>query len=571
MTAAPFLLALPCRSLAVSGNALRIEPDPRRLLTGGPRLWIGEDTPAVHLGEAGHVIGILFRRDDAQRVTDRLEPGVCPGLEAAYRLVAEFWGAYLAILRMPGDEWALMSDPSGLFPVYYSRSPTHFVATSEPRLFARVTGESSGVAWNALRRFLAHPELRTQETCLSGVEELVPGTLHVPHENRTQAIWTPSAFFPRAPYPRLADAARGLREIAIHVTGAWAGAFGCVVVAASGGVDSSLICAALSAGAKDFSCATLSTADRSGDERAYVELLANSLGAKWTGRIYDPAGFDPISPASQGLPRPSRRSFVASIDALLADCAHELGADVVFDGNGGDNMFCFLHSAAPVVDRLYAEGPGRGVFETLVAMCRATEADISAMVWASVRRLRRGAAGERPADTRLLVADGSAPADSDLMPSWRELDFGRQTGKRDHLELIMRTRNRIHGLGVGPRRFSPLMSQPVLEFCLGMPTWLWFEGGINRAVVRSALSGLLPPELLARTSKAGPDSFIRRAFDRHRTLLRERLLGGLLDRHGIIDRKEVEQALATDITSRGSIIYRLLDLAEAENWARSWD
>jgi len=156
------------------------------------------------------------------------------------------------------------------------------------------------------------------------------------------------------------------------------------------------------------------------------------------------------------------------------------------------------------------------------------------------------------------------------MPSWRELDFGRQSGKRDHFELIMRTRNRIHGLGVGPRRFSPLMSQPVLEFCLGMPTWLWFEGGINRAIVRTALSGVLPPELLARTSKAGPDSFIRRAFDYHRTILRERLLDGLLERHGIIDRKEVEQALATDIASRDSIIYRLLDLAEAENWARSW-
>ena len=395
MTTAPFILALPCRSVAAPGDSLRIEPEPRRLLTDGPRLWIGEDTPTVDLGEAGHAIGILFRRDGAQRVRDGLETVACSGLEAASQLVAEFWGAYVAILRMPGDELALMSDPSGLFPVYCSRTPTHFLATSDPRLLGPVTGKLSSIAWSALRRFLAHPELRTQETCLSGVEELVPGTLHFPHENRTQPIWTPSAFFPRAPYPHHDDAARQLREIVIEVVGAWAEALGSVAVAASGGVDSSLICAALSEGAKDFSCATLSTADRSGDERAYVALLANSLGAKWTGRIYDPAGFDPISPASQGLPRPSRRSFVGSIDALLADCAHELGADFVLDGNGGDNMFCFLHSAAPVVDRLYAEGPGRGVFETLVAMCRVTEADISTMVRASIRRLRRGAAGVR--------------------------------------------------------------------------------------------------------------------------------------------------------------------------------
>ena len=132
----------------------------------------------MDLGEAGHAIGILFRRDGAKRVKDRLETLARPGIEAAYQLVAEFWGAYLAILRTPGDELVLLSDPSGLFPVYYTRSPSHFIATSDPRLFRQVTGESDCIAWNALRRFLGHPELRTQETCLSGVEELVPGTLH---------------------------------------------------------------------------------------------------------------------------------------------------------------------------------------------------------------------------------------------------------------------------------------------------------------------------------------------------------------------------------------------------------
>lgn len=570
MTAAPFVLAVPSSSSAVRGDPLGIEPDLSRLLAGGPRLWIAKDTPLVDLGEGGQLIGVLFRRDGARRVHGALELKAWSGGEAAERLVADFWGAYLAILRLPGEGIALMSDPSGLFPVYHTKTSTHFVASSDPRLLERLAGKSSQVAWSALKRFLAWPELRPQETCLAGIEELVPGTLLFPSEDRVLPIWAPSAFFPRAPYPRLEDAAHDLREVAIGVVGAWSDALGPVVVAASGGLDSSLICAALRAAAKDFSCATLSTADPSGDERAYVASLATSLGAKWTARVYDPGDFDPISPASQGLPRPGRRAFVASIDRLLADCAHELGADVVFDGNGGDNMFCFLHSAAPVVDRLHAEGPGCGVLATLVDMCRVTEADASTMVRASLRRLRHGGAGERTGDTRLLAANGSAELAADFSHAWRELDYGKQLGKREHLALIMRTRNRVHGLGVGPRRFSPLMSQPILEFCLAMPTWLWFQGGINRAIVRAALASNLPPEVLGRTSKAGPDSFIRRAFDRHRSVLRERLLGGLLDRHGIIDRSEVERALATDIASPDPIVYRLLDLAEAENWARSW-
>ncbi|AKM08758.1 hypothetical protein AB433_00020 [Croceicoccus naphthovorans] len=59
------------------------------------------------------------------------------------------------------------------------------------------------------------------------------------------------------------------------------------------------------------------------------------------------------------------------------------------------------------------------------------------------------------------------------------------------------------------------MSQPLLEFCLGVPTWTWVTGGQNRALARAAFADLLPRSVLDRTSKAGPDSFIRSAFDRH--------------------------------------------------------
>jgi len=66
------------------------------------------------------------------------------------------------------------------------------------------------------------------------------------------------------------------------------------------------------------------------------------------------------------------------------------------------------------------------------------------------------------------------------------------------------------------------------------------------------------------------DSFIRRAFDCHRAAIRDLLLGGVLESSGLLDRPSLEEALCTDIAYSGSIVYRLLDLAEAENWARSW-
>tara|TARA_R110002049_G_scaffold126933_2_gene283204 strand:+ start:148 stop:498 length:351 start_codon:yes stop_codon:yes gene_type:complete len=114
------------------------------------------------------------------------------------------------------------------------------------------------------------------------------------------------------------------------------------------------------------------------------------------------------------------------------------------------------------------------------------------------------------------------------------------------------------------------MSQPLIEFCLRIPTWMWPEGGINRALARSAFVAELPRGILKRTSKSGPDSFIRRSFDQHRPTIRNLLMDGLLAQHEVIDRSAVDDALNTDVISGGDIVYRLLDLVEAESWARSW-
>jgi asparagine synthase (glutamine-hydrolysing) len=50
----------------------------------------------------------------------------------------------------------------------------------------------------------------------------------------------------------------------------------------------------------------------------------------------------------------------------------------------------------------------------------------------------------------------------------------------------------------------------------------------------------------------------------------ERLFDGLLAANGLIDRKTLKAALRTDETDDSSMFGRVLDLLEAENWARSW-
>ena len=193
------------------------------------------------------------------------------------------------------------------------------------------------------------------------------------------------------------------------------------------------------------------------------------------------------------------------------------------------------------------------------------------MAKATLSALLRGA--KAPGlDRRLLNPDRSLPGATRPLTPYRPGATTRFPGRLAHIDMLMGIQNHIEGYDrtIRPPVVSPLLCQPIVEACLAIPSWRWCEGGINRSVARRAFRDMLPPSIIDRTSKAGPDSLMAVVFERDRSILREQLLDGLLRRERIIDPIAVETALADPETGRGQLFYRLLNLAEAEAWARSW-
>lgn len=569
-----FLLAVP---IGWKGrDVLEMAEHPADVRSANPRLWLGAGTRSIELEWGARIIGPLFQRGRSGLVDARGDglPARGSPSKIANWLSRECWGAYLAILPGHDDGGpAIFVDPSGLLPVYRLLGRTHVLIASEARLFAQAGAGRPAIDWAALGTHLCWPELRQTATCLAGVDELTPGTLYHPAypAKSPQAVWRPQDFMPSGREPDFREAITALRTCLQEVVGAWADLAGPLAVAASGGVDSSLICAALALDGHPFSCVTLATADPSGDEQVFVKALADHLGVTMVAGIYEPASVDLTQSASAGLPSPNRRTLALAIDAELDKARCKLGANAIFDGNGGDSLFCFLHSAAPVVDRLQAAGM-LAAWPTLRDMCAVTGADLPTMLKAMWRRMRRKTRPDRwPADWRMLANVSENTHLPSALTPWFDVDVGIHGGKHDHLALIMRAQNHIHGLDiVRVPRFSPLMSQPLVELCLSLPTWLWCRGGINRALARAAFADVLPKEVLRRTSKAGPDSFLRHLFARNRAQIRTTVLDGHLARNALLNREAVEAAMATDSLSSDAVAYRLLDLCEAEAWVTSW-
>lgn len=116
----------------------------------------------------------------------------------------------------------------------------------------------------------------------------------------------------------------------------------------------------------------------------------------------------------------------------------------------------------------------------------------------------------------------------------------------------------------------PLLAQPVVELCLRIPTWHWYDRGCNRAVARHAFSADLPKAIAWRRSKGTPDSFVIELYDARRRQIREMLADGQLAAQRLLDRTSLLPVLDDLRPVRGSDHGRVMRLLDIEAWVRCW-
>jgi asparagine synthase (glutamine-hydrolysing) len=526
------------------------------------RFW-SEGLPVVRLA-TGVVLGRLHP-------TGRGEPPV-PDERG---LLDRFWGGYIAIFDAD-DGAGLLRAPLGDLPCYWAPQGNGAVVASSPRLALAAGGRAPRVAWAALARQLGFGTVSTAETCLDGIRELRGGDrLDV----RSGAIrrttrWSPWTFVRARRGTGDADAdAIGLRQLIIDCVAATASRHPNVLLKLSGGLDSSIVAAALAAAGRPFASLTLFTDDGAGDERDYARIVAAHLGVRLIESRRDPLQLDFDQSPSSGLARPSFPGFRQEADRLADAVAASLGATAVIDGGGGDNVFCSLQSAAAVADCLL-DWRGLGALgRTTRSLASIAQVSLAHVLRRAVLRAgsaRRWYRWER--DTLFLSAAAAASVPPQPDHPWLTAPARTPPGRAAHVALIAAAQSYVEGLDSDrdPPTLAPLLAQPVVEQCLSVPSWHWFDQGRNRALARRAFAADLPASIARRRSKGSPECFVAQAFEVHRAALRDRLLGGLLAEGGLIDVPALARALDERRPPLDWSLNRIMTLLDAEIWARAW-
>ena len=518
--------------------------------------------------ERGLIVGRLYRGTEECEVVGSLT--LSESRHAAWScgrsLLDGKWGQYIGFLR-DGGAVTVVRDPSGAVPVHFSLRGAIQLYFSHGQVIDSFASSDAGIDEEFLRQWLTFPFLRTARTGIAGRSELLPGTLRSSSGKSAsiKAIWTPwrSTSVER----RIVDfdeAARRLRAVALATVPAQIGHLTRPIVELSGGLDSSIVAACLFKAGKGFEAVNFVTRAPDGDERDYARAVADSLDAGLSELMEDGAPLDLSAPCAPGL-RPPLSPVLQPLRRALAGHARARGTHDFVTGAGGDNIFCYLTTAAPIVDAVSEAGIPAGL---------ATMQDVAALgdctLWTAgglaLRKRLRGS--RRPlwkADRRYLAPQ--AVAEHPDPHPWLERPEGVPAGKIEHVESLVRVQHFLEPeYPGGDRVHHPLLNQPLTELCLSIPSWLWVRGGRNRAVARAAFEDLLPAAVVRRRTKGRLESMCVRAFSSNRKRLAEILLDGGLARRGLIDRSALEAYLRRAGQPADDSYYRVFDLVSLELW-----
>jgi asparagine synthase (glutamine-hydrolysing) len=539
--------------------------------------------------DGGVVLGILFSRSPGGRSASAMS---ALDVEESHRILAtggrhlidHYWGRYVAFLRDAASDviWVLR-DPTATLPCHTVSFCGVSVYFSWMEDGVRLGLDDFSINWKYVAAALCYTRLQLHSTALEGVSQVLGGecvSLSRGLVSRT-FYWNPLRIVDSNVFEDPGEAAEALRHCVQDCVHAWASCYGGIVHTLSGGLDSSIVMACLqnAPSQPQVTCVNYHSTGADADERHFARLAARRSGYELIEHERNlQLSFEPLLRMQRSSVPPIIFLYYLENNRTEAQIAAEHGATAVFSGNTGDQLFYQARGAFAAGDYVSRHGVRRPLFNIALDAARMDRVS----VWAVLREaLAHGWLGRRwnpRSDVgqfrQLLSADAINAAQRDenfSHPLFR--DPGRvPSGKLYHAYSLLfppefHTPTQQPG---DPELIAPLYSQPLIELCLRIPTYLLTLGGWDRSIARRAFELDVPREIIGRQTKGGMEEHAKTIFLENIGLVRELLLDGFLVQEGILDRKKLREVLAGNPTRLGSGTVELYDYFAAEAWVRRW-
>jgi asparagine synthase (glutamine-hydrolysing) len=561
-------------------------------LTSGFILLHAEPSPSFRTyvlpQGCGFILGRLFRNTDGpaaaeDAVVSSEEAGSIVASDGGM-LTDKFWGGYVAFLHdAVRCVTCVIRDCSGRVPCYWSKRGAVDIFFCDICDVADLL-PSPAIDWAYIAAFIHLNDMQIRRTGVTGVTELLAGdiVLRTSAGARHLCLWSPERACARGRTDDYARARAELQVAAATCVQSWASVHANIVHSLSGGFDSALVLGWLMQAAQRprITCLNRFTVSPQEDERQYARLAARRAGvelieAEWRD------GERRLNEAIFSLPR-SPKPAVPAIWAMLDlglrnEVAERSRATAISTGQGGDHLFLHIEAAVAAADFLVNRGIRPGLLKVLDETARLSRTSF----WEVARKsltaryvAKRVATNPLAQYKRFFVCPDALPDDLENYVShpWVLTSSARSPGHLLQAMAIGNLTNRHRPLGdmEYAEEIHPLISQPLIECCLRIPSYLHLRGGRRRALAKDAFASVVPDEIRRREDKGSMMSVTVGVLRESRTFLREMLLDGVLAQQRLLNVAELETILKHAQPIRADQLYPLLACVAAEVWTRAW-
>ena len=594
----------PARTAAAKklGQRIRTSPAAWRGVFELPGLWVAHVQSPLGARrayplerDAGVILGTLFpkgARADTSTAGIVDDPTVDAEFDAAEstllvesqgrHLTDRYWGHYVAFLNdARSGRRLVLRDPTGGLPCYMTGTGGVDVFLSDMEDYAGLGLADFSPDWEHLTAFFLYSELNTRRTGVAGVTQLYAGECaSIARDGRTTRsfYWNP-VDVAEEKIIEDPDEARTLLGARIrHCVAAWTSGYTGVLQELSGGLDSSIVaaCAAGAASRTQVVGFHFFTQALRGDERDYARAAARAAEIELieaechlsTGSLREQ--LDPLRVAT-----PSVLGFIPPSEQLRRRLVHERGVGAILTGQGGDHLFQEAGSDIVATEYLHRHGLRLPLLRIVADTSRLAQTSVWSVLATLLgygvfgRRFNAYAAYDQTPLILSADARGAITRQSYSHP-WVEQATRLSAGKQRHVFNVVDCQTFYLRPCTYAELIHPLISQPVVELSLQIPSYVLAHRGRSRGLVREAFADRLPASIAGRQSKGGTTGYFNRMLNADSAFLREFLLDGVLAKQGILDRDVLENELEESALLRGNNVRMLLDAVRAEAWLAAW-
>lgn len=516
------------------------------------------------------IFGKLFEKKDSKSFQVNSNSQLDITLE---ELIKNYWGSYIAII-FDKDEVRVFRDPSASKESLWYKDNERRIIFSDIKSLYDKTKKRFEVNHEYIASTLYLSRVNNNRTALKNVFSLKPGYCLNVKDCKEECVWSPVQFANnRNKDQDIKVLEAKLKDTIIDCIKTWGDVYDSVLLNLSGGLDSSIVAICL----KLFNNITLNALNISFDSVVGDELkYAQELCEKYNIPLHVFKLINPKINLKTRLSifpyqhRPLKYGLgfecLEEEELLLKDKKVE----AIFSGCGGDVLFQSMNSIFITQD-YYRDHGLKGLFNISRRVAELTDRTVWDIYTKSISNKYfqgRKYLYEGSVNSELINNKYSLIINNDYVSHpWHHSISNLNNGKKFQIAGLIDTENfyTYRKTSEYVDIVHPLLSQPIIELCLSIPSYILMPNLINRGLLRNAFKSYLPNSTYLRRSKGKIGNFYDELIKYNYEDICSTLNDGNLINSEILSKEWLDQNMKKGIADQ-NIRMQLFQLMTTETW-----